>query len=54
MQAARFSIEHAFREAKDCLEIAQYQVRRWNGWHHHMALVMLAMTFCSSNSWPIE
>jgi len=45
MQAARFWIEHAFREAKDCLGMAQYQVRKWNGWHHHMALVMLAMNF---------
>jgi hypothetical protein len=25
--------------------MAQYQVRKWNGWHHHMALVMLAMSF---------
>jgi SRSO17 transposase len=45
MQAARFWIEHALREAKDCLGMAQYQVRKWNGWHHHMALVMLAMSF---------
>src|SRR5918992_1324476 len=45
MQAVRFWIEHALREAKDCLGMAQYQVRKWNGWHHHMALVMLAMNF---------
>ena len=25
--------------------MADYQVRLWNGWHHHMALVMMAMLF---------
>ena len=25
--------------------MAPYQVRKWNRWHHHMALVMLAMNF---------
>ena len=25
--------------------MAQYQVRGWVPWHHHMALVMLAMLF---------
>ena len=25
--------------------MANYQVRRWDAWHHHMALVMLAMLF---------
>jgi len=25
--------------------MADYQVRPWNGWHHHMALVMMAMLF---------
>jgi SRSO17 transposase len=23
--------------------MADYQVRRWDAWHHHMALVMLAL-----------
>ena len=25
--------------------MADYQVRRWDAWHHHMALVMLATLF---------
>ena len=25
--------------------MAQYEVRTWRGWHHHMALVCLAMLF---------
>jgi len=25
--------------------MADYQVRKWRAWHHHMALVMMAMLF---------
>ncbi len=25
--------------------MAQYQVRGWRAWHHHMSLVMMAMLF---------
>ena len=25
--------------------MADYQVRKWEAWHHHMALVMMAMLF---------
>lgn len=45
IQGQRFWIEHAFGEAKSQLGMAQYQVRVWRGWHHHMALVALAMLF---------
>jgi SRSO17 transposase len=45
VQGQRFWIEHAFHEAKSQLGMAQYQVRVWNGWHHHMALVALATMF---------
>ena len=45
MQAQRFWIEHSFHEAKSQLGMAQYQVRVWKGWHHHMALVCLAALF---------
>ncbi|MCC5022596.1 MAG: hypothetical protein J6386_07265 [Candidatus Synoicihabitans palmerolidicus] len=44
-QAQRFWIEHAFHEAKSQLGMAQYQVRVWPSWHHHMALVAMAMLF---------
>jgi SRSO17 transposase len=43
MQAQRFWIERAFQDAKSELGMAQYEVRSWRGWHHHMALVSLAM-----------
>lgn len=45
MQAQRFWIERAFQDAKSELGMAQYEVRSWRGWHHHMALVCLALLF---------
>jgi len=44
-QNQRFWIEHSFHEAKGQTGMAQYQVRVWQGWHHHMALVCLATLF---------
>jgi len=44
-QNQRFWIEHSFHEAKSQTGMAQYQVRVWQGWHHHMALVCLATLF---------
>lgn len=45
VQGQRFWVEHAFHEAKSQLGMAQYQVRVWRGWHHHMSLSSLAMLF---------
>ena len=45
MQAQRHWIERAFEDGKSELGMAQYEVRKWRGWHHHMALVALAMLF---------
>ncbi|WP_143057334.1 hypothetical protein [Nitrosomonas sp. Nm51] len=45
IQTQRFFIEHSFHEAKSECGMADYQVRRWDAWHHHMALVMLATLF---------
>lgn len=45
VQAQRYFIEHSFREAKSECGLADYQVRRWDAWHHHMALVMLGTLF---------
>lgn len=45
VQAQRFFIEHSFREAKSECGKADYQVRRCDAWHHHMALVMLGTLF---------
>lgn len=45
VQGQRYWVEHAFHETKSQLGMAQYQVRVWRGWHHHMALCCLAMLF---------
>jgi SRSO17 transposase len=45
MQAQRHWIERAFEDAKSELGMAEYEVRKWRGWHHHMALVSMAMLF---------
>lgn len=45
VQGQRYWVEHAFHEAKSQLGMAQYQVRVWRGWHHHMSLCCLAMLF---------
>jgi SRSO17 transposase len=45
MQAQRFWIERSFQDAKSELGMADYEVRSWRGWHHHMALVCMALLF---------
>jgi len=45
MQAQRYWVERAFQEAKSELGMSDYQVRKWNAWYHHMALVMLSLSF---------
>ena len=38
-------VERNFRDAKSEVGMADYQTRGWLAWHHHMALVMLALHF---------
>ncbi len=45
MQAQRYWVERSFQDAKSELGMSDYQVRKWNGWYHHMALVMLSLSF---------
>ena len=45
MQAQRYWVERAFQDAKSELGMSDYQVRKWSAWHHHMALVMLSLSF---------
>jgi len=44
-QGQRFYIEQRFKNGKSHAGMADYQVREWRGWHHHMAMVGLARLF---------
>lgn len=48
MQRQRYWVERAFEDGKSECGMADYQVRKWSAWHHHMALVMMAMLFMLS------
>jgi SRSO17 transposase len=45
MQSQRYWVERAIEDGKSHAGLADYQVRGWTGWHHHMAMVMLALLF---------
>ena len=43
--ACRHYVEEALDHAKGEVGLAEYEVRSWVGWHHHMTLSMLALLF---------
>jgi SRSO17 transposase len=43
MSCSRYWIERAFEDAKGIAGLADYEVRSWTGWHHHITMSMLAM-----------
>jgi len=45
MQGQRYWVERSLKDGKREAGLADYQARKWNSWHHHMALVMMAMLF---------
>lgn len=45
MTGARWPVELCFAEGKEEVGLDQYETRSWQGWHHHMTLVMLAHHF---------
>lgn len=44
-QRQRYWVERSFEDAKGQCGMADYQAQKWAAWHHHMALVMMAMLF---------
>lgn len=44
-QGQRFFVEQTFKNGKSNVGMADYQVRKWRGWHHHMAMVGVALLF---------
>ena len=43
--ATRWSIEECFERAKGDVGLDHYEVRRWEGWHRHITLCLLAHAF---------
>ena len=39
------AIEASFKRGKGEAGMDEYQVRTWEGWHHHMALTLIAVWF---------
>ncbi len=44
-QAQRYWVERNFDDAKSELGMSDYQVRKWIAWHHHHAILFMAMLF---------
>ena len=44
-QCLRYWVERSIEDAKQLAGMAEYQFIGWRAWHHHMALVFLAMLF---------
>ena len=42
MAGTRWVIESGFEEAKGEVGLADYEVRRWDGWYRHVTLALLA------------
>jgi len=45
MQAQRFFVEHSIKEAKFILGMDQFQTRKWQAWHHQIAMNIMTMGF---------
>jgi SRSO17 transposase len=48
MSGSRYWIERTFEDGKGIAGLADYQVRSWTGWHHHMTMTILAMLYLMS------
>jgi SRSO17 transposase len=45
MQGQRYWVERSFQDGNSQAGLGHHQVRGWKAWHHHTALVMMAMLF---------
>ncbi len=45
MSGSRYWIERTFEDGKGIAGLADYQVRSWTGWHHHITMTLLAMLY---------
>ena len=46
--ATRWTVETEFQTSKGLVGLDEYEVRSWPGWHHHVALCLLANAFLLS------
>jgi SRSO17 transposase len=53
MSHSRYWIERAFEDGKGIAGLADYQIRTWTGWHHHITLSLLAMFALLSISYEV-
>lgn len=44
-QMQRYWVERGFQDCKDTLGMADYQVRGWKAWHHHITLTIMALHY---------
>ncbi len=49
---AEHRIEECLQRAKGEAGLADYQVRSWEGWHHHQTLALLATWFLTQEARP--
>ncbi len=47
---AEHRIEECLKRGKSEAGLGDYQVRNWRGWHHHMALSLLALWFLAGEA----
>jgi hypothetical protein len=47
---AQHRIEECLKRAKGEAGLADYQVRTWQGWHHHQALSLIATWFLTQET----
>lgn len=45
MSGSRYWIERTFEDGKGIAGLADYQIRSWMGWHHHITMTLLAMLY---------
>jgi hypothetical protein len=46
--AQRYGVERSFDNAKNELGMSDYQIRKWQSWHTHHSLVMMASLYVTT------
>ena len=54
VQKAEHRVEDCLKRAKSEAGLADYEVRTWAGWHHHMALSLIATWFLTEETRAVK